>query len=163
MPGADFLPCPEAKVSSRRIKTLGQQLVFVLVICGIAWFFGGLAALSAAAVGLLVARVVGPGWVAAAAVGSLLVAAVATVVEAKLTHSYNLTFAEERPIATQSALVAGALAFVAAAVFAARERASVASESIPYLHWRAEGRSPTRSRSSRSRRSRRRQRGGQRR
>jgi hypothetical protein len=142
-------------VSYGRIAVLGRHLLALLVVCGVAWFFGGLTALIAAASGLVIARVLGPAWVAAAAVGSLLVAAIATVVETKLTHSYSLAFADERPIATHAALVAGALAFVSVAVFAARQRAPVPSKWLPAVHWRLDGSTNSGRTSARSRRSRR--------
>jgi lysylphosphatidylglycerol synthetase-like protein (DUF2156 family) len=93
-----------------------------LVIVVIAWFFGGIIGLIAATVGLVVAVLLTPRWVAAGAFGSLIIAAVATVLEAQPTASYGVTFARDRPVASQSALVAGVLAFVAVVAFGVRER-----------------------------------------
>jgi hypothetical protein len=66
--------------------------------------------------------------VAAAAFGSLVVSAIATVAEVAPNQSYSVTFANERPIATNAALVAGALALTAVVVFASRERRSEAQQ-----------------------------------
>jgi hypothetical protein len=130
VPRVDRIPREEARLKYGRLQRLGRPAAGALGVGGVAWFFGGFTALIAAVAGLVIARWLGPRWVAAAAFGSLLVAAVATVVEMKLTQSYNLSFADERPIATHSALVAGALAFVAVAVFAARQGAHNASPSF---------------------------------
>jgi hypothetical protein len=92
------------------------------VLGGLAWFFGGIIGLLAAAIGLAIAAILGPRWVGAAAFGSMVIAALATVLEEEISNSYGITFARDRPIASNSALAAGVLALVAVVTFAARER-----------------------------------------
>jgi cbb3-type cytochrome oxidase subunit 3 len=109
-------------VIALRQRAWARRSALAVVVLAVAWFFAGITGLIAAAVGLVVAALLNPRWVAAAAFGSLIIAAVATVLEVQPTGSYDVTFARDRPIASQSALVAGVLAFVAVVAFAIRER-----------------------------------------
>jgi MFS family permease len=111
-----------------RGSAVARRLAAGAAVVAVSWFFGGLTGLIAAVAGLAIAARFGPRWVAAAAFGSLVVSAIATVAEVAPNQSYSVTFANERPIATNAALVAGALALTAVVVFASRERRSEAQQ-----------------------------------
>jgi hypothetical protein len=106
----------------RAAATRARMLVGAGGIVAMAWFFAGLLGLAAAVAALLVATRRGPRWVAGGAFASLVVAAVASVLQGDLDESYTILFPRDRPIATSAALVAAVLAFVAVVAFAYRER-----------------------------------------
>jgi len=102
-------------------RTTAVKVFGVLAVVGIAWLFAGLTGVLASAVELVIYRFAGPRWAAAAALAALIVAALATVLEAP-TASAALSFAVQRPVASEAGRIAGVLAFVAVVTAAVRER-----------------------------------------
>jgi hypothetical protein len=93
----------------------------VVVVVG--WLIAGLVGIVVSLAALAVIVTLGPRWVAGAALVAFVTAGVATVVVPLPNDlATKPNFAQERPVASESARVAGVLVAAAIAGFAARER-----------------------------------------
>jgi hypothetical protein len=99
-----------------------RRVIVAVLVLGLAWLFAGTAGLVVGVAGLTLASLTTPRWVAAAALAALVVAALATVLQATPTEAYDAHFASRRPVAAQAARAAGILALVAIALSAVDER-----------------------------------------
>jgi hypothetical protein len=98
------------------------RLVIMAVVLLLAWFFAGITGVIAGTAGVILAAVKTPRWVAAGALAALVVAAAATIVQARPTTFYNPAFATRRPVASEAARIAGILTLVAVVASSVDER-----------------------------------------
>jgi hypothetical protein len=98
-------------------------LVVAASVLAVAWLFAGLVGIVVASVGMVIAWLRGPRWVAAAAFVALLAAAIGTVVVPMgETAGAANSFASDRAFAAEAARVAGLLTLVSIVGFALEER-----------------------------------------
>ena len=95
------------------------RVLAALAIVAVSWWFAGWVGIVTAVIALAVNELAGPRWVALGAAGALVIAAIATLLEA---DTLNIAYTTSRPIAGEVGKIAGVLAFVALMSFVMRER-----------------------------------------
>ncbi len=106
-------------------------VVVAMSVLAVAWLFAGVVGIVVVSIGMAIARVWGPRWVAGAAFLALLAAAIGTVlVPMGETAGGANNFANDRAFAAEAARIAGLLSVVSIVGFALEEREPSAEAKI---------------------------------
>jgi hypothetical protein len=111
--------------AAQGMRASPARFVGIAATIAAGWFVAGLIGFAAAAVGLAVAHWRGPRFVAGLAFAALLVTVFLTVVEGTTgPRKPSVEFVTERPLASDTARIAGVLVLVSISVAVARERSA---------------------------------------